>query len=208
MRDDRPMTMTNLKSRRRVPASKRSAPGAGACLLAATALLLLAGCASREGGSTVRLQLAECTQLELRLPPGWGHQPTWDLGPRLGLVRLSAKGPETTQILFTPRLNAVPLASAQSQLEQARRELAASGECAAIGAAAPQQRAAAGGVALYCTRAADAAPGATLLPALAGVLVNPRLTVRFKQLDAADEVGTATWAIVDSLRATTHELSP
>jgi hypothetical protein len=168
------------------------------------------GCATKEGPIPVRLQLVERTQLEMQLPAGWSQQPSWDLGPRLGLVRFSSRGPETTQILLTPRLNAAPLANSQAQLEQARRELAASGECAAIGAAAspPQQKAAAGGVALYCTRAAGAAQTTTLLPALAGVLVTPRLTVRFKQLDAAEEVSAATWAIVDSLRATTFELSP
>lgn len=190
----------------------RSAPTQRICFVAAAALALLGGCATKEGGSTVRLQLVERTQLEMRLPPGWGHQASWDQGPRLGLVRLSVKGPETTQLLFTPRLNPAPLDRAQAQLEQARRELAASGECAAIGAAGapPQQKASAGGVALYCTRSAAAAasPGAALLPALAGVMVNPRLTVRFKQLDAADDVTTVTWAIVDSLRATSYELSP
>ena len=171
----------------------------------------LAGCATKEGPVAVRLQLVERTQLEMRLPPGWSQQPSWDFGPRLGLVRFSSRGPESTQILLTPRLNATPLANPQAQLEQARRDLAASGECAAIGAASspPQQKAAAGGVALYCTRSSGpAAAQTTLLPALAGVLVTQRLTVRFKQLDAADEVSAATWAIVDSLRATSYELSP
>lgn len=190
------------------PTLAHSARPAAALSLAALALTV-AGCANPAAGTPARLLLAERTHLELRMPAGWSHTPSWDLGPKLGLVRFTSRGPESTQLLLTPRLNASP-ANAAQQLERARQELAASGECAALGAnaAAATQRATPAGMALFCTRSAAMAQAPGLVPVLAGVLVGERLTVRFKQFDAAEEVTTATWAILGSLRAASAEQLP
>lgn len=198
---------TSLPSRLRPTVANPARPAA--VLSLAALALTVAGCANPATGTPARLLLAERTHLELRMPAGWSHTPSWDLGPKLGLVRFSAKGPDSTQLLITPRLNAAPVNAAQ-QLERARQELAASGECAALGAnaATAAQRATPAGPAVFCTRSAAMAQAPGLVPVLVGVLVGERLTVRFKQFDAADDVTAATWAILGSLRAASAEQLP
>lgn len=202
------MTPTHLSRPPRIFGRLARARARAALPLAALGLLV-AACSTPGSGTPARLLLAERTHLELRMPSGWSHTPSWDLGPRLGLVRFTSKGPESTQLLLTPRLNAAP-ANAAQQLERARQDLAASGECAAIGAnaATATQRATPAGTVVFCTRSAAMAQAPGLVPVLAGVLVGERLTVRFKQLDAAEDVSAATWAILGTLRVTSAELLP
>lgn len=180
-----------------------------------TTALLLAACATPERTTTtLRFPMGDArerAQLEVQLPAGWSHQPTWDAGPRLALLRLSSKPPESPpQLRITPQLLAAQVpADRAALLALARRELAAAGDCAGAEATLREQPVGAGGrgLALACTRPAATAASA-LTPAVAGVVLHGRLAARFAILDHETDAQAQAWATLRSLLLTTAELSP
>lgn len=168
--------------------------------------------ASPAPDKSVRLAIGDGAQLEMRLPNGWSHVASTDhtpSGPRLGMVRLTSLAGELPQVRLAPRLEPTPrsVPSAEQLLQRAQRELAASGECAAINPTV-QQRKLAQGMVAFCSRSAPGVRAAGLTPVSAGVLAAPELTVRFAVLDGSDEVAQVSWAVLDSLRVLSYRLGP
>ena len=173
--------------------------------------LWLGGCATTSGPKLSRLQLGNQSTLEALLPAQWSWEPTMVSGPRLSLVRLFARSPETTQMRIIPRpdLRVPPAATEAQARELALRDLALSKDCEGLGTSI-QTRRLSQGHAFYCTQPLPTAASAStsLLPTTAGVLVLPGLAARFAMLGVTPEEHTAAWSILHGMQVSTIVQSP
>lgn len=172
--------------------------------------MLFTACAT-SGAKPSRLHLGDQTYLEALLPANWTWEPTMVSGPRLSLLRLFARNPETTQMRIIPRPEfKVPTAfTAEQARALALPDLAASQECAGLGTTI-QDRRLSQGYAFYCAQPSQATSAATssLLPTTAGVLVLPGLVARFAILGVTSEENNAAWSILQSLQTASFVHSP
>ena len=195
--------------------TRRSGIGAGWALAGSMAVLavqavLFSACAT-SGSKPSRLHLGNQAYLEALLPANWSWEPTMVSGPRLSLLRLFARNPETTQMRIIPRPEfKVPTAfTAEQARALAVRDLAASQDCDGLGSAM-QDRRLSQGFAFYCSQPLQAtltAPS-SLLPTTAGVLVLPGLVARFAILGVTGAENNAAWSILQSLQVASFVHSP
>ncbi len=181
---------------------------------AAVALAGLLGACASPTNKLSRLSMGGPSHLEAYLPAYWSWEPTMAPGPRMTLLRLFARNPETTQMRIIPRPDLrVPVAvNAAQARELALRDLAVSKDCEGLGTAI-QERRLSHGFAYYCAQplqasAATATGASSLLPTSAGVLVFQGLVMRFAILGVTSEENSAAWSIIQGMQVSTVVPSP
>ena len=182
-------------------------------MAAATVALagLLGACASPTN-KVSRLSMGGQSHLEAYLPANWSWEPTMAPGPRMTLLRLFARNPETTQMRIIPRPDLrVPVAVNEAQArELALRDLAVSKDCEGLGTSI-QERRLSHGFAFYCSQplqAGSSAAASSLLPTSAGVLVLQGLAMRFAILGVTSEENAAAWSIIQGMQVSSVVPSP